>query len=72
MAGKPSASGSKPVNELAWSALGLMVVTIPGSAASENDQPPPTARSGSIEASASLTAALISSTEVGKHMVPAT
>src|SRR5438477_13133960 len=48
--------------------FGLPVATMPGSDASENDQPPPTARKGTLSASAVLTPLAISSTDVGKNI----
>src|SRR5258708_27622539 len=70
--GNPSAAGSHRASVSAVATSGRDVTIAPGSAASVNDQPSPTARSGKLLASASRTAAPTSSTEVGKHIVLAT
>src|SRR4051794_24487366 len=70
--GKLTAGGTTAEMPSTANAFGLFVVTMPGSAASENDQPPPTARSGRWSASAIRMSFEISSTDFGKNIFWAT
>jgi hypothetical protein len=75
----PCATGTRAdiasdVSTFGLSVNGLVAsdgATLPGSDASENDQPPPTARSGTLSASAAFTSTATASRDLGKNILAA-